>query len=103
MNLPEGHRRCKNCGRVFRYEHWYIKNCRSCRNASPSGLRYHLPQLILDQNGTCPLCDEPLPKEISADIHIDHIVPRHHGGTDDFSNLQATHCDCNKKKNASMP
>ena len=103
MTLPKGHKECKKCGKVFPYEHSYIKNCQSCRNAKPTNLRHHLPDLMSDQKGVCPLCNKLLPPEISAEVHVDHIVPKHHGGTDDYSNLQATHCDCNKAKNVSMP
>lgn len=103
MELPKGHHVCKSCGKVFRYEHRYIKNCQACRNAKPTGLRHYLPELLSDQKGICPICHNPLPKAISAKIHVDHIIPKKRGGTDDFSNLQATHCDCNKAKNASIP
>jgi ATP adenylyltransferase len=45
----------------------------------------------------CDLCG------ISAEeraIEVDHILPRHHGGTDDLSNLQALCYKCNANKGA---
>ena len=101
MTLPKGHKECNKCGKVFPYEHSYIKNCQSCRNANPSGQRHHLPKLLADQNGICPLCNEPLPKELTANIHIDHIYPKYLGGSDDIDNLQAIHIRCHYGKDHS--
>jgi HNH endonuclease len=42
--------------------------------------------------GVCGFCGSGVPFE---DLHIDHIVPRAHGGTDDWTNLQAAHRHCN--------
>ena len=53
---------------------------------------------LLDaQDHRCAICYGPLGL---WDSHIDHIVPRIAGGTDDFSNLQLTHGSCNLSKGA---
>lgn len=45
--------------------------------------------------GICGICREP----VSADeMEVDHRFPRSHGGTDDLSNLQPAHGDCNRRK-----
>jgi 5-methylcytosine-specific restriction endonuclease McrA len=60
----------------------------------PGSLRYE----VLQRAGfRCELCG------ISADeraLEVDHIVPRRHGGQDDFSNFQALCWKCNASKGA---
>ena len=102
MKLPKRHRKCKTCGKVFRYESPDVKRCQSCRQATATKPRCYLPSLIENQEGICPLCCKFLPETISADIHVDHRWPKAFGGTDDFDNLQAVHTPCNKDKNASI-
>jgi 5-methylcytosine-specific restriction endonuclease McrA len=44
----------------------------------------------------CPLCRTPLlPRQR---LHLDHIIARSLGGTDDPRNLQVVHRRCNLKK-----
>ena len=102
MKLPKRHLECKTCGRAFCPEFKGVKHCQSCRQDTATGLRRHLPRLLVDQKGICPLCPCPLPEEISAHIHVDHRWPVKFGGTDDYENLQAVHTPCNKKKNATI-
>lgn len=102
MKLPKGHRKCKTCEKVFRYEHKYIKRCQSCREATATGLRRSLRKLMKRQNWICPLCCKSLPGQPAADIHVDHRWPKSFGGTDDLENLQAVHDPCDKKKNATF-
>lgn len=47
----------------------------------------HIPRLPFDY-------EAPHPRRLD----IDHIVPRNHGGSDDISNLQPTHHQCNLRK-----
>lgn len=102
LKLPKRHLECKTCGRAFCPEFKGVKHCQSCRQDTATGLRRHLPGLIVDQKGICPLCHCSLPEEISAHIHVDHRWPVKFGGTDDYENLQAVHTPCNKKKNATI-
>ena len=64
--------------------------------------RDRLFSLIKRQKGRCGICGDILP-ELAGEIHVDHIRPRSSGGTDDPSNLQATHPICNLRKGAKWP
>lgn len=59
--------------------------------------RARLPILVRLQQGNCGICGESLPP-FESDIEVDHIKPRHHGGTDRANNLQAAHARCNLRK-----
>jgi hypothetical protein len=48
--------------------------------------------------GVCGLCGDPIPEGDA--IHIDHILPVAHGGTNTLSNLQTAHATCNLRKGA---
>ena len=72
---------------------------RSPRPSASGRLRRHLPWLIQRQGGNCGICRQPLPQPPKGDVvHVDHIVPLVRGGTDQRSNLQATHAACNLTK-----
>ena len=58
-------------------------------------MRRLLTKKVLEQGG---LCGERLEPE--DDLHLDHIVPVSHGGSDDPGNLQAAHARCNLSKGA---
>lgn len=73
------------------------------RGIDPDTKRTSLPaavrQAVIDRDGmTCGLCLEPV--DDVADIHIDHIKPVIHGGSDHLSNLQVAHSWCNLSKGA---
>ena len=70
--------------------------------ASQRRARRHLPALIAATGGSCALCGRFLPRRISPAIHVDHIVPRSQGGTDDLDNLQAVHAACNVRKRGAL-
>ena len=99
--LAERGRRRRERERQAEAERQAAREARPLRGLT--GLRPHLPELIKRQHGICPLCDRPLPLdqalEDSGDtIHVDHILPRLHGGGDAIENLQATHAFCNLSK-----
>ena len=62
-----------------------------------------LPELIEAQAGLCGICGEVLPSRITAEIHVDHIIPVSAGGSNERENLQAAHAVCNMRKNDSVP
>lgn len=51
------------------------------------------------QRGRCAICRDKL----TADLHIDHIMPRKLGGSNARSNLQLTCIPCNLTKSAQHP
>ena len=102
QRLPKRHRYCKTCGEVFRYEFKRVERCQSCRLTTARGPRRHLPKLVADQKGICPICGERLPEQISANVHVDHIFPKAYGGKNNIENLQAVHIRCNRRKNSSI-
>jgi len=62
------------------------------------GLRKkYLTAKIEEQGGICGICKNPLPAKRS-EIHLDHILPRIRGGSDDPHNLQAACAACNLRK-----
>jgi hypothetical protein len=52
-------------------------------------------RLLNAQHHRCAICNGPLGL---YDSHIDHVMPRAMGGSDDLSNLQLTHMSCNTAK-----
>jgi 5-methylcytosine-specific restriction endonuclease McrA len=50
--------------------------------------------------GVCGICGNPVAK---GAISMDHVVPLHHGGTHEPSNVQLAHRRCNSGKGATMP
>lgn len=48
---------------------------------------------------TCISCGKSFRK---GDIDIDHIIPQHHGGSDDLDNLQCMCKHCNRSKRDDM-
>lgn len=99
---------CSACGEVFQWKKYSSRkkitrrHCRHCRLPGTSGVRAYLPTLIADQLGLCGICGEPLPDDLGA-VHVDHIRPRAHGGTNAPENLQAAHASCNLAKGSSLP
>jgi len=48
------------------------------------------------------LCGDPIDAALKHPhpmaLHIDHVIPRAHGGSEHPSNLQACHMVCNQRK-----
>ena len=53
------------------------------------------PALYAKQHGICTIC---LHEKQEREMHVDHVVPRAKGGSDDISNLQALCGPCNLLK-----
>lgn len=94
-----------------------LQTCRVCSrpSRSPRCDRHQLPprprgnafeptrQRVAERDGwTCALCgeaiDPALRKPHPDALHIDHLEQRAAGGSDDPSNLRATHARCNKSR-----
>lgn len=63
---------------------------------SPYPLRVRT--LLAQQNQTCPICKRKFTESDSKSWEIDHKVPRHKGGRDEYKNLQLLHRDCHIEK-----
>ena len=57
---------------------------------------------LLKRDGdTCKLCGSLFTNAFDgSEVHIDHITPISRGGSNDISNLQLLHAQCNNKKHA---
>ena len=53
-------------------------------------------QLVIARDGM--LCRICLTECQTENLHIDHIIPKSIGGSDDLSNLQVAHAWCNQRK-----
>jgi len=71
--------------------HRLRKNARKARYG-PSLARSQRLAIIQRDGLRCQLCGEAVPLD---DIHIDHIVPRSLGGSDEPVNLRVAHARCN--------
>ena len=65
--------------------------------------RLDIVREFLISNRKCGLCGEDLPidsnsKHALNSVHVDHIVPKSHGGPSDLCNFQLTHSYCNTSK-----
>lgn len=69
---------------------------RGRRIAKRAELRANLTRL---QRGRCAVCHDKL----ASDAHLDHIMPRKLGGSNDRSNFQLTCPTCNLTKSAQHP
>ena len=61
-------------------------------------VRRHWRSLFDDQDGICPLCDQPMDAGRPETIHVDHRIAVAKGGSNERSNLQAVHASCNLEK-----
>lgn len=69
------------------------------REIGYGGLRTHLQELLTIYDWHCGICGQRIWKGIALHrIHVDHIIPRSKGGTDDLENLQPAHDRCNLRK-----
>ena len=50
---------------------------------------------LLEYEPVCGLCKQPVEEK---DATLDHIIPRSHGGTSRWDNLQLAHRECNEIK-----
>src|SRR4029450_5019656 len=52
-------------------------------------------QLARRQHGHCPVCHQAL--DNGEEVHIHHVRPKRHGGTDDLTNLRVVHHTCHRQ------
>jgi 5-methylcytosine-specific restriction endonuclease McrA len=64
-----------------------------------TGRKWHRNRLF-QQSNVCGICNKPITKMKEATI--DHIIPLSKGGSDDITNMQLAHYDCNQAKGDSL-
>lgn len=76
---------------------WHLARGNDPRK-SRNPLRARTRELVIMRDGlVCGLCGGDVLRD---DVHIDHVLPRLHGGTDALDNLQVAHSLCNTRKGA---
>ena len=75
-----------------------IPPCESSKLCRQMHERSFRKVLADEQNWLCPLCGLPLPHQLVGNTHVDHIIPKSKGGTNDPDNLQTVHSRCNIAK-----
>ena len=97
--------RCKYCkslitpiGTITRYEATTPSNplVRQGRKQITKSTRKDLLNQFNANGRICALCDKVV--EAHEKLHLDHILPVSEGGTDDISNLQYVHANCNLRR-----
>ena len=85
-----------------RYRGWRtaIDQRRRARKLGATIGKVSLAQALIDYNGLCGICGEPL---LENHIHIDHIIPLSKGGAHIQENVQPTHAMCNCLKGNKLP
>lgn len=63
--------------------------------------RWIVRQLIKAHGCVCGICGEEISR--LKDVTLDHIVPRSKGGSDEITNLQLAHDECNQDKSNMLP
>ena len=51
--------------------------------------------LVRRQHGRCPVCHQAL--DNGEEVHIHHVKPKRHGGTEDLTNLRLVHHTCHRQ------
>lgn len=57
-------------------------------------------QVVAIHGMVCHLCGEQIASE--DDLHVDHVIPREHGGTHTYDNLRPAHVLCNLRKGTKL-
>jgi RNA-directed DNA polymerase len=76
--------------------YWQKRARLGAKTLSPARAR-----LSARQQHTCPVCGDSLFN--SEELHVHHLIPRSHGGTDRYTNLVLTHLYCHQQVHAVRP
>jgi RNA-directed DNA polymerase len=69
----------------------YWSQRRQCTHDTP-GRAGHLTRR---QHGCCPVCHQAL--DNGEEVHVHHVRPKQHGGTEDLTNLRLVHHTCHRQ------
>ena len=85
---------CQTCGNEFEAKHQSFRYCN--KDCSPIEIKRNKKRVIIGLYGNnCAYCGLPLD---SLTMHIDHIIPKSQGGTDEIDNLTPCCPMCNLAK-----
>jgi RNA-directed DNA polymerase len=70
-------------------DYWRQRRSRAQAMAGRAG------HLARRQQGLCPVCHQALDNH--EELHVHHVVPKKHGGTDDLANLRLVHHTCHRQ------
>lgn len=87
---------CRGCGGVRKAGAPCARCGRGARNGSTRSWRDIRQSVIERDRFICQQCDHYVSG--GDDTHVDHIVAKADGGTDDMSNLRTLCADCNRAK-----
>lgn len=103
-------RQCSECDADITNRHTSALVCGSrCRSARANRLGVHAQRRAFFDlhRWTCGICGDPIDDDLTGrdpdGPTVDHILPRHAGGSDDPQNLQAAHRRCNEAKAGRIP
>lgn len=57
-------------------------------------------EILRRDSHACRYCGAKAPR---VELEVDHVIPRHHGGSDHAWNLTAACVECNRSKGAGIP
>ena len=69
------------------------------RRAHPQATPSRYWRLAQRQQGRCPVCHQHL--ETGEELHVHHVRPKKHGGTDALANLRLVHHTCHRQIHSS--
>jgi RNA-directed DNA polymerase len=71
----------------------------SQRRQRTDGTMGRAGHLARRQHGRCPVCHQAL--DNGEEVHVHHVTPKRHGGTDDLTNLRLVHHTCHRQIHSS--
>ncbi len=78
----------------------YFAERRQYKAAQRKSMQHRQVDLWFQQQGTCPVCGQPI--DLGADFDEHHIQPRQRGGSDDWDNLVLLHPNCHRQVHHAM-
>ena len=93
-------RYCDEHGGANNWQGWQREHGSSTARGYGAEWRRLRAAVLARDNHLCQCSDCRERGRIRVAHHVDHIIPKAHGGTDDPANLQAINRDCHRRKTA---
>jgi RNA-directed DNA polymerase len=65
------------------------------RRSRPHTLTGRQRLLAIRQQGRCPVCHQAF--DTGEELHVHHVFPKKHGGTEELTNLRLVHANCHRQ------